>query len=194
MALIIGTDAYDTLDNVKIYWANRGGVEWSEIEDADGEIFIRKATDYIDRKWDFIGDKATSSQRLKWPRKFAEVDGYLLDSDIIPFQIQEATALMAEQFRIGTFNADGIVTDDTASITETKVDVITVKYDTTRRLQGGDVMSHVIELLRPLISGQGRLLRAVTSAENSRAGIGKSSSVISVSLLLPFRTRPDSLS
>lgn len=160
MTLTVGTDAYSTLADVRAYWVARGDTEWAGLADADAEVLIRKATDYVDRGWTFIGDKATAMQRLKWPRKNAEVEGFVLDSALIPWQLEEATAIIAEMYRVATFDMEGIVTDDAAAISMTKVDVITVQYDASRRLQGKDIPSHVYELLRPLDRGNVGLVRA----------------------------------
>ena len=163
MVLTVGTDAYETLANVRAYWAARddtASAAWIALTDDNAEQLIRKATDYVDRKWSFIGDKASATQRLKWPRKYAEVEGFTLDDSTIPWQVEEATAIIAELLRVGTFDSEGIVTDDAAAISMQKVDVITVQYDTSKRLQGGDVPTHVHQLLRPLTRGQGGLARA----------------------------------
>jgi hypothetical protein len=164
MPLIIGTDAYSTLAKVRTYWADRSstaGPAWAGLADPTAERFIRLATDYIDRNWEFLGDKATESQRLKWPRKHVVVEGFTLDDTIIPFQVEEATALIAELYRLGTYDLDGIVTDDKAAISMQKVDVITVQYDTSKRLQGADIPTHVYKLLRPLVrNASGGLMRA----------------------------------
>lgn len=161
MPLTVGTDAYSTLAAVRAYWADRGDTAWAALSDAAAEVLIRKATDYVDRNWDFIGDKANGAQRLKWPRKFAEVEGFLLDDTTIPWQVQEATAEAAELLRLGTFDLQGVVTDDAAAIQMQKVDVITVQYDTSKRLQGADVPTHIHKLLRPLTrSTNGELRRA----------------------------------
>lgn len=164
MALTVGTDAYDTLANVRAYWAARDTTAsdaWVALADDEAEKLIRKATDYVDRNWDYIGDVATTTQRLKWPRKYAEVEGNTLDDSTIPWQIEEATAIIAELYRVGTTDLEGIVTDDAAAVSMQKVDVVTVQYDTSKRLQGADVPSHVYKLLRPLTrSVHGSLARA----------------------------------
>jgi len=164
MALTVGTDAYDTLVNVRAYWAandTTASAAWIALADADAEILIRKGTNWVDRNLSFIGDKATASQRLQWPRLNAVVDGFTLEGTVIPWQIEDATAQIAELYRLGTYDLEGIVTDDAAAISMQKVDVITVQYDTSRRLQGADIPSHVYELLRQLIRGSsGGLKRA----------------------------------
>jgi len=161
MALTVGTNAYDTLANVRTYWLERGDTTWAVLTDAAAEVLIIKATDYVDRTWEFIGDKATGTQRLKWPRKYAEVEGFTLSDSDVPWQVEEATAQLAELFRLGTYDLQGIVTNDVAAIIKQKVDVIEVEYDASKRLQGGAIPSHVYELLRPVVRGNsGGLKRA----------------------------------
>lgn len=160
MTLTVGTDSYDTFVNVQAYWAARGNTAWAALAEAEGEVLIRKATDYVDRGWTFIGDKATAAQRLKWPRRFAEVEGFKLSDTEIPWQIAEATAIVADLYRLGVIDMEGIVTDDSAAVSMEKVDVITIQYDTGRRLQGKAILSHVYELLADVTRGGGGLVRA----------------------------------
>lgn len=158
MTLTIGTDAYYSLTDVRAYWAARDttiSTAWVALADADAEMLIRKATDWIDRKWDYIGDVATSTQRLKWPREYAYIGSNALDSTTIPWQIEEANALVAEYYRAGTYNMDGIVQRNDASVSSVKVDVIEKHFDTQRILQGSDVFTNVSQLVRPLIVSNG---------------------------------------
>lgn len=162
MALTVGTDAYDSLANVDAYHASRGNALWAAVtDDATREVYVRKATDWVDRNFAFIGDQASALQRLKWPRKFAEVEGYLLSESEIPWQVAEATAIVADLYRQGTIDLEGIVTSDSAALQMQKVDVITIQYDTARKLQGSAIPSHVHKLLSPLVrSVNGGLLRS----------------------------------
>lgn len=161
MTLTVGTDAYYSLAAVRAFWAANGGAAWADLDDEVAEVYIRQATRWVDRSFEFIGDKATGTQRLKWPRKYAEVEGFEIAPDVIPWQVEEATALVADMYRLGTFDMEGIVTDDSAAISMQKVDVITVQYDTNKRLMGGSIASHVIEVLRPVTRGtSGSLKRA----------------------------------
>jgi len=161
MTLTVGTDAYFTLDGVRAFWAARGDTAWAALSDADAEVHIRKATDWVDRNFEFIGDKATGIQRLKWPRRYAEIEGHAVDETTIPWQVEEATAHVAELYRAGTYDLEGILTDDAAAISMQKVDVITVQYDTSKRLQGADIPSHVYELLSSVTrNNSGGLKRA----------------------------------
>jgi len=78
---------------------------------------VRLSTDYIDRKFDPKGLATTTTQRLKFPRKDLEINGYEIDRDTIPWQVQEATALVADLLREGTFDALGVLNaTDAASL------------------------------------------------------------------------------
>ena len=156
--LTVGTDAYSSLVDVDAYHAARGNAEWAAVVDATREVYIRKGTDWVDRTFTFIGDMATGTQRLKWPRKYAEIEGNVLSDLTIPWQVAEATAIIADLFRLGTYDMEGIVTTE-AAITSQKVDVIEVHYDTAARIKGPAVPSHVYALLQPL-TNQNKLLRA----------------------------------
>jgi len=162
VALTVGTDAYVDLATVNAYHSARGNTAWAAETSSDREVYIRKATDYVDRKWSYIGDKATAAQRLKWPRKYAYVEEFQLDDESIPWQVEEATAIVADLIRQGTFDVEGVLTDSNAAIKRQKVEgAVELEFDTKRRLQGGDIASHVIELLSPLIrSKTGGLSRA----------------------------------
>lgn len=159
MALTIGTDAYISEVDADSYWSDRGNTDWdaSLTKEAD----IRKATDWINNSFTFVGEKATATQRLQWPREHAYADGFLIASTEIPWQVEEATAIVADLFRQGTFNLDGVITDDESAISMQKVDVITVQYDTSKRLRGKTQLNHVNDLLRSVTMARGQLTRAI---------------------------------
>lgn len=160
MALTIGTDAYDSVDNIVAYWSDRGNTAWAALTTEQAEIYIRQATDWVDRTFAFTGEQASGMQRLKWPRKYVYLNSHAVEDTTIPWQLKEAVAVTADLFRLGTFDMDGIVTND-AAVTMEKVDVITVTYDAQSKLRGGVIPSNVYQLLRPLTgASSGGLLRA----------------------------------
>jgi hypothetical protein len=164
MAVTVGTDVYDTEANVDTYWSNRGNTAWAALSSPNKEIYMRKATDWLDRnfRWRGTAQAAPTSQRLGWPRDTAyDDDGYQIGETLanMPWQVEEAMAIVAELYSLGTYDLEGIVTDDLSSVKFQKVDVIEVEYDTRKRLQGQDVISHVYQLLRP-VTFQDKLLRA----------------------------------
>jgi hypothetical protein len=161
MTLTVGTDAYDTLANIDLYWSDRGNTAWAALTDANKEIYIRKATDWLDRQYYWRGVRATQTQRLGWPRTDAyDDDDYLFSATETPFQVKEACAIIADIYRDGTIDMEGIITSDVRSLRRQKVDVIEVEYDPNSRLSGEASIAHVIKLLKSVtIGSQGRLQR-----------------------------------
>jgi hypothetical protein len=91
-----GANAYIDKDFFTDYHTDRATLPDPAPEDEDIEAAIIRATDYVDRRWRFIGDKPRPSQRTSWPRLNAEdPDGNLRTG--IPFEIKEATAEYALQ-------------------------------------------------------------------------------------------------
>jgi hypothetical protein len=159
MAVTVGTNVYDTLANTDAYWLERANTDWAALDTADKEVYMIKATDWIDREFRFRGKKSTEDQRLSWPRDLAyDDDGYQVGEDGAPLKVKEAMYIMADIFRDGTYDLEGILVDDVA-VTKEKVDVIEVEYDAAARLRGGSVMTHIYALLGPMVTANS-LLRA----------------------------------
>lgn len=152
MALTVLTDAYDSLANIDSYWSDRNNSTWLDLSDTNKESFIRKATDWVDRNFIFIGQKKTEAQRLMWPRNYAvDTEGFTIGDTDAPWQVKEATAIVADLYSQGVYDLEGIVTSSNSIVRE-KVDVIEVEYDASIKRQGSDVVSHVHQLLRPLLN------------------------------------------
>jgi hypothetical protein len=75
MSLTVGTDTYATLEEATTYIgkhypsAAAKRVAWEALDEADQEIYMRLATEKIDR-CQFQGIKAQTSQALEFPRFF----------------------------------------------------------------------------------------------------------------------------
>jgi hypothetical protein len=156
----VGTDVYDTVAAADTYWTARGNETW--LDSDDKEVYLIKATDWLDRNFTWRGTRLTEAQRLGWPRADAyDDDEYQIGLTEAPWQVKEAMFIVADLFRDGTYDLTGVLTSNNRSLKRQKVDVIEVEYDPGSRLPGADVVTHVIKLLRPvmLTSGEGRLLR-----------------------------------
>ena len=46
------------------------------------------------------GERCSTTQRLKWPRKGAECDGQVSNCTSIPYAIKEATVILAYQYHL----------------------------------------------------------------------------------------------
>jgi hypothetical protein len=86
-------NAYISVATGDTHHADRGRTDWAAATNANREMAIVRATDYIDQRFGirFIGEKGSGSQALEWPRLSAfDKDGYLLNG--IPTQIEKACA------------------------------------------------------------------------------------------------------
>jgi hypothetical protein len=158
MPVTVGTDVYETIAGLDLYHADRSNADWAALTTDQKESLARQATDWIDRNFRFRGTRATADQRLAWPRKDAyDDDDFQVGKEDAPRQVKEACAIVSDVLRQGV-DLVGIVTDD-SSITRTRVDVLEVEYDASKRIRGQAVLSHVIQLLNPLTLQSGALLR-----------------------------------
>ena len=73
-------NAYLALADFKTYHTARGNA-YATYADALIEAAIIKATDHIDRRWEFVGAKLRGrEQNTAWPRRRAyDIDGYLVE-------------------------------------------------------------------------------------------------------------------
>lgn len=160
MAITVGTDTNQTLVEIDQYWSDRENTLWAALTDQVKETNMRKAADWLERNFRWRGTRKTAGQRLGWPRDQAfDEDNFVIGSTAAPFQVKEAESIIADLYRAGVVDLEGIVTDTEAAVIKEKVDVIEVAYDSGARIRGADVISHVHLLLRPVILGN-TLLRA----------------------------------
>jgi hypothetical protein len=77
-----------------------GGAEWvANTTEDEREFSLINATRWLETL-DYIGDRCTSSQRLKWPRQGnkAICDGVQADCTFIPYPIREAEVILAIKY------------------------------------------------------------------------------------------------
>ena len=132
MALVIIADvggstsnSYVTLIESNNYFDARLHVDnWTSATDDSKNRALVMATRRIEQET-FYGDRATTTQRLKFPRvNIGYLDGIFLDG-IIPEMLKEATYELAIHL-LGTDMSQPSV--DTGNISEAKVGSISVKY------------------------------------------------------------------
>ncbi|GAA6162575.1 hypothetical protein NBRC116590_02790 [Pelagimonas sp. KU-00592-HH] len=81
------SDSYASVAGFKTYSSSMG---WTVTgADADLEPHMRRAAVFLDREYQFLGTKKTSSQARAWPRTVNETDpdGFSIPSDSIPLPI-----------------------------------------------------------------------------------------------------------
>ncbi len=79
--------------------------------------------DYIE-SLSFIGMKRLYNQSLQWPRVYVMIDGYYINSDVIPNELKKAQMQAACDIDIGN---DPLNTT-TQGVKRERVDVIEVEY------------------------------------------------------------------
>jgi hypothetical protein len=86
---IDGANAYITVDEFKTYHRDRGN-SWSGGSGAIQDAIV-VATDYLDTRFQFVGDRKSVSQRTQWPRVDAiDRDGNARSG--VPVEVEEACA------------------------------------------------------------------------------------------------------
>lgn len=97
MALIVedGTgledaDSYAALADADTFHAERENADWAAATIAVREAALRRATDYLDSGYDFIGERASTTQALEFPRYDDGFDG-------VPSRVKKACMILALQ-------------------------------------------------------------------------------------------------
>jgi len=105
------------------YHASRGNAAWADLDVEVKEQALVKATDYLEILYSdrLKGRKKTSTQALSWPRYEVYRDGYYVESDIVPLEIQYACAEAA-------LRADNLLVDIERQAIKTKVGSLEIRY------------------------------------------------------------------
>ena len=108
--------------------------EWAALTDEEKIDGLIVATRWLETL-NYTGERCTSTQRLKWPRKDAECDGQVSDCSSIPYAIKEAEVILAHQYKLDpkSFPGFGGSAGDSAPagtyIKRQKIDVLEIEYD-----------------------------------------------------------------
>lgn len=151
-------DAFISEAFADTYHAALGNTAWAAGTTELKEQAIRRATVYISESFNWKGFPVRyRDQALAWPRTYVDDKyGYGVDSDIVPSEVQKATAEVAlrELATPGTMLPDF---DPSATVKMEKVGPLAVEYALTRTdaKSTTPVLSIVTELLGPLLRGGG---------------------------------------
>ena len=123
MALVVtpkaaNADAYGDTPDFSTYAANVGWVISASTTVL--EQHARRATQFLDREYHWIGQQQTDTQALDWPRTISEgdKDGYSVPIDVVPTDIINA------QFEVMKLLLDGIDLYPTSSDPEIKSETL----------------------------------------------------------------------
>jgi len=120
-------ESYISVADASTYHTARGNTAWAGLaSDTVREQCLRKATDYMRQayrsRWQ--GYKVNEDQALDWPRYDVEVEGWGVDSDIVPEEVKRACAELALKA-----SAAELAPDLTQGVTSETVGPISVTYD-----------------------------------------------------------------
>ena len=108
--------------------------EWAALTDEEKTDGLIVATRWLETL-SYGGERCTTTQRLKWPRKGAECDGQVSDCSSIPYAIKEAEVILAHQYNLdpksfpGFGGSAGDSTPAGTYIKRQKIDVLEIEYD-----------------------------------------------------------------
>jgi hypothetical protein len=133
------------------------GTAWSALTTEQKEQALRKATAFMEQRYRqrWRGTKLLRDQALSWPRFGAEVDGYVLYSDVVPSEVANVCADLALKSLSESLNADL-----TRGIVREKVGPLETEYDAYS--PQGPRYPAIEQALAPFLMGGGmaRVMRA----------------------------------
>jgi hypothetical protein len=113
MSLIVapaaGAESYISVADATAYHAARGNAAWGALaSDTIREQLLRKATDYMLQAYGprWKGTRVAYDQALDWPRYDAVVNGYYVDSEIVPVPVANACAELALRAATASLSPD----------------------------------------------------------------------------------------
>jgi hypothetical protein len=133
---VAGANAYITVDEFKAYHDDRGN-DYSDYATGDLETAIVRASDHIDERWSFQGEKLNSTQATEWPRRDVYVDDLLVTG--IPDDVKEACAEYAFITADGTELDPAPAVDARNQIVQRKREKVGPLEEETEYVSGGVV-------------------------------------------------------
>ncbi len=157
MALILTVAILDSLTansyvsraDADIYHEGRlNNTDWTGASDAQKEIALVYATTLLDAGYLWKGFKSGFDQRLEWPRSnVIDDNGFILEHDAIPLQLNRATAELAYSLLKSDREAE-TSNPGSAGIEKLKIGPIELQFDSETILER--IPSNVTILLKGL--------------------------------------------
>jgi hypothetical protein len=149
----------DTIANLQL-----GTLAWGSASNDDKGRAVISATRYLD-ELEWIGDRASSTQALGWPRSGITLDGVALSSTAIPEQVEQATFDLANALLTtptllsGSNTALGelIPSIPNSSLQSASVDVVSVTF----RQGGAPTVLNCLTVVPSLVGTLGVLTASI---------------------------------
>jgi len=153
----VDSESYISVANADTRLAALGLTNWTDLSSTEKEQALRRATQFMLQRYRnrWKGTRLLRAQALDWPRYGAYVDGFDIDSNVVPNDVANACADIAFKAAAGDLNADL-----TRGIVREKVGPLETEYDA---YSSQSVRYPAIDqALAPYLAGGGmsRLIRA----------------------------------
>ena len=142
---VAGANSYVTTAEFTTYCGNRN-ITIDAVTYGDESELLIKAMDYLEQQ-DFKGWKVARDQALQFPRVDLWIDGYDIDSDVVPQILKDAQCEIAVQIMQG-YNPLRVID---RAVKREKVDVIEVEYMDNAATQ--TISPSIANALRKLLRG-----------------------------------------
>jgi len=156
MALIVedGTglstaESYLSETDADTYWSNRGDATWAAATTAAKEESLRRATQYLDASFNWIGVIKSTTQALNWPRAAAYDREDRSLADQVPTLVEQACAELAKEALSGALIAT-VSRDDRAK--RVKAGSVEVEFEGGVSSQKSYALAALI--VSPLVDGR----------------------------------------
>ncbi len=137
-------DSYASRADADAYHAARGNAAWAAASTDARDAALRLATQYLDTRYRWVGNRSTLTQALEWPRYFVPKLGY--PSGWPQPRVVNACIELA----LRALSVDLLADDEGRDVLSEQVGPISVTYGPT----GGGVRYPVADLLvSPLVLG-----------------------------------------
>lgn len=113
-------DTYGTLSEYETYIVANVDASFSQ-DSAVSELNLRRAAQYLDRQFRFVGTQQYQTQARAWPRLTEKyVEGWPINPDTVPMGIKHAQFEAAYAFQIDSVDPFATLTAGTVSRTRSK--------------------------------------------------------------------------
>jgi hypothetical protein len=142
-------NAYVLVADADTYMSDRARAAWASLETPQKQAAIIEATMYLDATFYWIGEIASSSQTLLWPRVNAEDREGRSYDDQVPQRVKDACCELAWIARSGSL----MPTETEASIKKVKAGSVEVEYQSGNKVGEADRFAWVNRVLTSLTKG-----------------------------------------
>jgi hypothetical protein len=120
---LAGAESYLSVADADTYWSNRGDATWAAATTAGKEESLRRATQYLDATFNWMGSILQTTQALGWPRAGAWDREERDLSDQVPTLVEQATAELAKEALSGALVSTIARTDQAIKVKAGSVEV-----------------------------------------------------------------------